>query len=475
MPCNGSAESTTPIGEYSSEFTVRGFQLATYDFVDGLPGSEGVSGNDFQDMATVERIEIVKGPAGVQYGSTSLGGVIDIITKKPLDYDQTILTATYGSWNTFRGTADVNFVGGKKNNIEFRFIADYQHGQNPMGGPQGQKDFNPTLYYRVSPTAVFWGRFEYVFTDSMYALTSYIADNQSNLSTPYHDPFVSLKDISGDLAVQFKYKYEIGAAAAFEALGTTWNIRAVGRFNKSWTNADETNLTGLNFINAAGATINSIASGGTFGEPGVVDMKITRLERFEDDHESFANGNVDLVAQYDWSHTRDVVDIYNYVNYTYSNTNRIAYTLPTQDLLNPVQSPNIFAQITGLNGTGPAIKSEGTSVGYAAGLQDNLQLFDDRLILVGGARWDWGWSTSDNYLNSTNLAISQGTDNAWTDKLGVVGKPLPTFKGFAVFADRSETFQPQVGFLNGNPNTPEKSLRGSMDELGSSSTSSTAG
>ncbi len=47
--------------------------------------------------ASIERIEIVKGPAGTLYGSDSLGGVINIITKKPQDTPEGMIGISSGT------------------------------------------------------------------------------------------------------------------------------------------------------------------------------------------------------------------------------------------------------------------------------------------------------------------------------------------------------------------------------------------
>ncbi|MBF6057342.1 TonB-dependent receptor plug domain-containing protein [Thiomicrorhabdus heinhorstiae] len=47
--------------------------------------------------SAIERIEIIKGPMGGLYGSDALGGVINIITKKPLEQIETTLTLSHGA------------------------------------------------------------------------------------------------------------------------------------------------------------------------------------------------------------------------------------------------------------------------------------------------------------------------------------------------------------------------------------------
>jgi len=53
----------------------------------------------------VERIEIVRGPASVAYGSQAMGGVINIITRTGADRQTTGFTARTGSWNLREGHA----------------------------------------------------------------------------------------------------------------------------------------------------------------------------------------------------------------------------------------------------------------------------------------------------------------------------------------------------------------------------------
>jgi len=53
--------------------------------IDGVPviGREGGNIDLTQiNLSSVERIEMVEGPMGVNYGSDAMGGVINIITKK---------------------------------------------------------------------------------------------------------------------------------------------------------------------------------------------------------------------------------------------------------------------------------------------------------------------------------------------------------------------------------------------------------
>ncbi|HED30114.1 MAG TPA: TonB-dependent receptor, partial [Prosthecochloris aestuarii] len=77
-------------GAWEAAPIIRGFSgTRTLVLVDGEQENNLWAGRDplspFIGMADIERIEVLKGPASVLYGSDALGGVINFITKKP-DY-----------------------------------------------------------------------------------------------------------------------------------------------------------------------------------------------------------------------------------------------------------------------------------------------------------------------------------------------------------------------------------------------------
>ncbi|HEX5038422.1 MAG TPA: TonB-dependent receptor, partial [bacterium] len=81
-------------------------QVAVY--VDGILLNQGQGGA--VNVATIpvdqiERIEIYKGAAPARFQSSSIGGVVNIVTKKAGAGRTTTLGASYGSFNTISGTA----------------------------------------------------------------------------------------------------------------------------------------------------------------------------------------------------------------------------------------------------------------------------------------------------------------------------------------------------------------------------------
>ncbi len=87
------------------QVVIRGFTAIADQFVDGVRDDALY----FRDLADIERIEVLKGPAAVLYGRGSSGGLINRVTKKPV-FGTTFGEATVGlgSHAFRRATADVN-------------------------------------------------------------------------------------------------------------------------------------------------------------------------------------------------------------------------------------------------------------------------------------------------------------------------------------------------------------------------------
>ncbi len=73
--------------------------------VDGQPQFSGIYSHpiaDFYETEYVERVEVLRGPASVLYGSNAMGGVINVITRHAQEEGvHTTLSTQYGSFNTW--------------------------------------------------------------------------------------------------------------------------------------------------------------------------------------------------------------------------------------------------------------------------------------------------------------------------------------------------------------------------------------
>ncbi len=123
-------------------YTIRGYDQA--------PQHNGFVGEGYVDTASIERVEVVKGPSSLLYGQVAPGGTVNYITKRAGEKAQTIINGQFGTQNFWRTSLDLNqpLVGRK---LLFRFNGVYENGRDNIK-PSGQKTriLAPTLTWKVN-------------------------------------------------------------------------------------------------------------------------------------------------------------------------------------------------------------------------------------------------------------------------------------------------------------------------------------
>ncbi|WDY59829.1 TonB-dependent siderophore receptor [Pseudomonas sp. PSKL.D1] len=95
-------------GGSSEAFVIRGFKANTYA-IDGMAMNPLVSRPEaLRDLANVERVEVLKGPASVLYGRGNPGGLINLVTRQPSFEPEARVKAQVGSYDFYRLEADAS-------------------------------------------------------------------------------------------------------------------------------------------------------------------------------------------------------------------------------------------------------------------------------------------------------------------------------------------------------------------------------
>src|SRR5689334_11713647 len=99
---SSSATSGDTLGGDTTGFTVRGF--GTH-----VPYRNGFRRLRIVDTTNISRVEVIKGPSSVLYGTAFAGGSVNYITKRPVPNQRiTELTFRAGSYDLLRAEADIN-------------------------------------------------------------------------------------------------------------------------------------------------------------------------------------------------------------------------------------------------------------------------------------------------------------------------------------------------------------------------------
>jgi len=105
----------------------------TMILIDGMPIVSGLStvyGLSGIPQALIDRVEIVKGPASTLYGSEAVGGLINIITKKPGNAPLLSADVFATDWGEVNTDMAVKFHAGKK--VQSLIGLNYFNYQNPI-------------------------------------------------------------------------------------------------------------------------------------------------------------------------------------------------------------------------------------------------------------------------------------------------------------------------------------------------------
>jgi len=146
-------EDYAPVGYYG-DFEIRGFpiDLSTGLQVNGMT----IAGEQDVPLENKERVEFVKGIAGVESGVASAGGLIDFVTKRPAAI-KALDVATDHRGSAF-GAIDLGHVFGKRKQFGIRFNAagedihtyvEDANGWRGMGAAAGDWSLNPATTLRT--------------------------------------------------------------------------------------------------------------------------------------------------------------------------------------------------------------------------------------------------------------------------------------------------------------------------------------
>ncbi|MGP6427281.1 TonB-dependent receptor [Pseudomonas pharyngis] len=131
-----SVRSTGQTGGIVDSFFIRGFAIGEGNLGElAYDGVYGVAPNYRVFTEYAERVEVLKGPGALMYGispNSGVGGVINIVPKRPLAEDLTRFTGSYASDSQVGGHLDISRRFGDENQFGIRFNGSLQGGDTAV-------------------------------------------------------------------------------------------------------------------------------------------------------------------------------------------------------------------------------------------------------------------------------------------------------------------------------------------------------
>lgn len=199
-------------GGMNDRFRLRGFGTES-NLKNGIRRSSFAS---IDDLANIEQIEVLKGPASALYGRFEPGGVVNMVTKKPMPIQRTQLDVTAGEYDFYRATLDT--TGPLSNNIDYRLNMAWQDNKGFRDFAHNESQFiSPVLTWHLSPLTSLTFEFEYVRKKAN--MDRGFGNNPLYLSAPikrnFAEPDTHLSAIS-----------KLASVTLDHALNDDWDLRA---------------------------------------------------------------------------------------------------------------------------------------------------------------------------------------------------------------------------------------------------------
>lgn len=119
---NVSSVEPAPDGQSALGFALRGFPTYQY-YLDGVRVSPDLHHDGYRDLANVERIDVVKGPASTLYGRMEPGGLINVVTKQPLARPYSAFDQSVGAFGFERTQLDLGGPLSADTSVQYRLNA----------------------------------------------------------------------------------------------------------------------------------------------------------------------------------------------------------------------------------------------------------------------------------------------------------------------------------------------------------------
>ena len=183
--------------------------------IDGHPQYMGLMGHPISDAyqsLLAERVEVLRGPASVLYGSNAMGGVINIVTRKmQQDGSRTHANAGYGSYNTLQSEVTNRIRKGG-------FTSIVSGSYNRTDGHRKDMEFEQyggyvKLGYEISNAWNVWADVN---------LTHFNASNPGEVSNPLLDNDQRITRGMTSFALANNYAKTSGALSFFYNWGRHW-------------------------------------------------------------------------------------------------------------------------------------------------------------------------------------------------------------------------------------------------------------
>ncbi|WP_312764004.1 TonB-dependent siderophore receptor [Stutzerimonas balearica] len=201
-------------------------------FLDGLQQSVGSYTNTRTDPFTLERVEVIKGPSSMLYGQSSVGGLLNLVSKRPQAERRNELQLQYGSFDRKQIAFDSTGPLDDDGTLLYRVVAIGRDSQTQVDHTQDNRlVFMPSLTWR--PNEQFeWTLMANVQKDDGGTTSGFLPHRGTVLSAPYGE-IGSERFVSEPGFDEYDTEQKALTSQMSWRVDDTWTLRQNLRWQKS--------------------------------------------------------------------------------------------------------------------------------------------------------------------------------------------------------------------------------------------------
>lgn len=444
----------TGVGSEDPSFMSRGFTINNY-LVDGVATMAFAFPAVVPDLFFYDRIEVLRGPAGLFSGSGSPAGSINLVRKRPLDEFKAKASIGYGSYQNIRGELDIS--GPVAGGVALRVGAmvqdqdqffDVGHRNRVAGFATAKIEIgaNTTLTFGGS-----YDRFKPAIQSGLPGYLGKADGSEGRLLTVDRSTYL------GADWNRFRSEIWTGWAELTHKISDRWTLRASGLY----TDVDRIDI----YSYIGNQAVTTTANPPLIGAPnnGVTNHIAFRGDSFAKTRAFDFNGvgtfplfgrDQTLIVGADYQ----AMDSDSYATRlsNYAKIDVFNPRSPSEPPLNPY-GPSVYYPVQGSGAICPNVSTPVTPPPPNCVLQNwnasrsNTEQFGiygqmrlspvEGLTLVGGGRLTWWESTSQAVLPALGPKIPQSVEGRFTPYAGIVWDVTGNLNVYASYAD---SFTPQT-------------------------------
>jgi iron complex outermembrane receptor protein len=399
-------------GGYQEEIAGRGFAFNSNNtFKNGVRFNNTI----MPEMSSIERLEVMKGSTAILYGNVAAGGILNLVTKKPIFEKGGEISMRLGSYNCYKPMIDIYGSINKKKTIAFRLNSSYEEANSFRDIVRSERFYiNPSFMYKLNKK-----------TDILLE-GDYLNDNRTaDFGVPvinYTLTSVPRNTFIGTSWSYIKCEQKNGTATITHRLNENWQIKSVNSVqnfeNELFSNVRPNSSS--KFIKADGTWIRGLQKTKVIEKYYISQLDVTG---------KFSTGFLKHTLLFG-------VDVDKYITNTIAFNGITNYdTINVFDVNRETQRTDI-PSLTEKNNTGNPRNRAGVY------LQDLISV-SEKIKVLAGVRFSYLESFSKIYTYSTGITANTSTyDHAISPRFGLVYQPIKTM---AIFSSYSNSFTPNTG------------------------------